>query len=240
MTTISWDGKEMVADSLGLPFVRNANNEISYTGEKKTNVVKILDGARFTMGDHAVQAIGVSGDFNMMQNLIGLQNWAVKNNQMVDLSAADLYASFVAQRFPFAIMLVLQNVIVIVRWDELCGDAGAQYDVYERTGGVLVIGSGKDAARPYINWMGVTARFLVSAASGKDKFTGGDLVVWKDGQITVGVKPFGLVGFLRRALAMAWRTQLEFERRKQEVKRLERKEKRAAKREHDLAYKPKL
>lgn len=195
MTTIAWDGVELVADSRSSHYTVQ-DGETVLIGDSVDGVVKIINAAgAFSWQGHEVLAVGVAGTTGLIDLLQGMVKQAAEynathgTNDRIPLEMPSLYKLWFDGGVEFNLMLVLKNAIALVGWAPRFGTNNLQQAVYERDtkGSVIVIGSGANAIAPVIQQDGWTARKAIAYTATHDKGTGGPLTVWRDGQLTAGV-----------------------------------------------------
>jgi hypothetical protein len=93
MTTVCWDGKELVADSRATYFPLNENGVLF--GEKLgaiNDFTKIVQPKNFTLGGEKVLAIGFAGDGRMGASLMALD--AREKEFVMEFSTAEFYGQY--------------------------------------------------------------------------------------------------------------------------------------------------
>lgn len=188
MTSIVWDGKELVADSR-VTF----NNTVVIAGGMKQELIvrddiyemsKIIIGGNFTYAGSPVIAIGVSGDYKVVRILA---EEAKSNKYCGDFMNPKNYEG------DSALAGLDLNILVVT--DTFIGNIVAGYgDEMKNTefprNWTVVCGSYMEELAKFVNTP-ATARTLLSYAVIRDPATGGTLSVWNGNGLTHGIKPYG-------------------------------------------------
>lgn len=186
MTTIAWDGKELVADTrltLWVQFSNGRRNEYRHDCDAMVKIIPAHPNLYFNY--QPVEAMAVSGDDTMLLRLRAYPDRLLAVHDKCDLGWAGWYQEgspfYTADDFNF--LVITAEHVYVVRFH----NKQVTHEQYPRNSFVTV-GSGA-AAFADIPGVTMTARHAVRLASMCDKHTGGNLSVWKDGILSTGVKP---------------------------------------------------
>jgi hypothetical protein len=182
MTTVAWNGVEMVSDSrVTKEYVDNGTK--TYHDTFRT---KLINGAGFFMFGKQVQAIGFSGAVDAHTALIELGMKALEYNLHSELSMLTPSTLFDSplSRFGYNLIVVTAEHVYVV---QACGPE----NVFNITQGpratCAVIGSSFNFIQPILNLFD-NARALVTYASIFDKGTGGNYSIWDGKNFQSNVK----------------------------------------------------
>lgn len=194
MTTVIWDGKEMVADSRARAATIQASGKIKIGKIKDETTVKIFSGENFTFDGEAVECIGIAGCgiLEAMQGNVALvkqqaASWDLLQLRMwYDLAQGGLVNE--------ALVITPTRVVTFQ-----CENGRADYQVYMRAPDALVvIGSGKAIARKLVSkgqWF--PARTLLAYVKVFDRLTGGTMTAATGAAVETGLPmPSGWKAYL--------------------------------------------
>lgn len=211
MTTVAWDGHELVADSLAMHLGRTASGELVNVRPATEAVVKIIDGENYAIRGKRVLAIGFSGDVTVFNGIKRCGEEADAMGMRRELCVPGMWDSAVERGLLFACIAVMEDLkSVVLNWDTTIGARGVQWTEWPAGVGLLVVGSGKEVIpAECFKTLAITARQAVSLAARKDPKTGGTMTVWKDGVIHTGLPMMrrwgALANFLLVGIPRTWR-----------------------------------
>lgn len=203
MTTIVWDGKELVADGQATRMVAaqtgKRNSIRDFKDVLRKDVVKIFTGGAFLFEGEPVQAMGYAGDWDLGEHVVKLSY----NNSPIELTSAEVQDLLVARGLPISLLLVTaKNALVIAVTAEIA--QGVQIIRQERST-PLVIGSGIDKIKSCFFLPGATARDYVGFCAYADIYTGGLMSVWDGRYVHVGMKMQGKLRSVFNLLKLSYR-----------------------------------
>jgi hypothetical protein len=197
MTTIVWDGKELVADSRNTVMVDVLGVRLSV--KQMDDTVKIIDGHAFTYKGEPVQAIAVAGDTTINDRLTAMLG---RHDELVnDLGITpDLheltnmetyygigYGVLWAGFDSFTLLIITAKHAAIARTLEK--GRHAELHTHEDDRSKLAgVGSGIQPISQLLS-ANAAARVYVSMARELDVYTGGPLTVWDGKHIQTNVDP---------------------------------------------------
>lgn len=188
MTTIVWDGKQLVGDS----------RWSHIDGQVGSDCQKIFAPSNFFLQDEPVLALGLAGDKNICD--LVHERIASGCQEPLELSKAQ---SLYERCAVFDMLVVREHDLALLRWipgveeNRLNGRFTNKMIVHEKLQLLepqqIAQGTGAKFVLPRMG-MGLDGKALVTAAMSFDPYTGGDLQVWNpeenDGAVQLGVKPY--------------------------------------------------
>lgn len=201
MSTLVWDGSELVADSrLTFSFRLFGDRQITWGRNNALN--KLHRGGSYTWGGTPVQVFGAVGNPRIMR-FLERARW-LAGSDLVDLQNIATYTPAMRVKLEFELLVVTASHVATVATHHDKGLEFLKFNTWDRHT-PRVVGSGKGHLCAELLTVGMNARSALSWVRFLDSYSGGRLTVWDGATIHTFVKPTGFLLSCWRAFQAHWR-----------------------------------
>lgn len=185
MTTIIWDGNKLIADSMQTNICGKTGKETQETGVLK---IKEMNGLTTYKGEK-IEVTAFSGETRLTR-AFGLANFVAK-----EVTDEEFFSEAEQFKYSGCVLLITKTLAVKVTVTN-----GVVVFVENARNTLVAMGSGSYYAQKFGER--IPSELLMADAMKNDKWTGGTMSVWKDGELTLGVKAPKHFIFIRMMLAI--------------------------------------